>query len=428
MKKFLSLVLFLTLTTTAAFAQVFILDSELRPKFEYRNGYRSPIDENTAPGASISQRSRVNLTYNSSILKTYISLQNIKTWGDTRMSNSSDVNGTMIHQAWGEISLSPAISLKIGRQPLRYNDQRLFGYNNSSQQARTHDAFLFKYTPSSDFTLHIGATYNQDRVTDTGNFYALNDYKTFQFLWANYKIGDFDISLVFNNDGRAYAKTPEARQKTVFNQTFGPFIEFNKDKLRVVGAAYFQTGKNANNIDKSAWFAHLETHYNFTPAFKVGLGCQILSGKSMTDTCSKDLSFDKLYGAGHAFNGTMDYFYAGSSHGQGGLIDLFMPMSYKYKKLTLSLNSHYFWSHKDVIDVTVNEPDVVMPSNLGFEADFALAYKFSENITFEAGYSQIFATKTLRHLKGKFDLDASVAQNWIWGMITIKPQLFKFEK
>lgn len=63
-----------------------------------------------------------------------------------------------------------------------------------------------------------------------------------------------------------------------------------------------------------------------------------------------------------------------------------------------------------------------MSNTLGTEIDLVLGYKFSKDIQFHLGYSQMFATESMEVLKGG---DKDATNNWAWAMITVKPSLFK---
>ena len=79
-------------------AQV-IVDAELRPRFEYRHGYKTLFPNNVDPAAYVSQRTRLNIDYKKDNLDFYLSLQDVRVWGDVPQLNVSDNNGIAIHQA-----------------------------------------------------------------------------------------------------------------------------------------------------------------------------------------------------------------------------------------------------------------------------------------------------------------------------------------
>ena len=127
-------------------------------------------------------------------------------WGqDVSTINRSiaqDNNALMLHEAWAEILLTDttiknkSLSLKLGRQEIAYDDERLIGKLDWLQQGRRHDAAVLKYETKS-WLLHLGAAYNQNKEnasgtvynsTPAGNYTATTNggtmYKSMQFLYA----------------------------------------------------------------------------------------------------------------------------------------------------------------------------------------------------------------------------------------------------
>ncbi|MCY7359793.1 MAG: alginate export family protein [Rudanella sp.] len=83
-------------------------------------------------------------------------------------TTNADLNGLMLHEAWGEFSLldtnktklGKEFTLKIGRQELVYDDVRLLGNLDWLQQARRHDMALLKYS-AKGWTAHVGIAYTK---------------------------------------------------------------------------------------------------------------------------------------------------------------------------------------------------------------------------------------------------------------------------
>jgi len=61
----------------------FTLGAELRPRAEYRHGYRSLAANDQDAAAFIDQRSRLNLGYDTPKFKLFIQFQDVRTWGST---------------------------------------------------------------------------------------------------------------------------------------------------------------------------------------------------------------------------------------------------------------------------------------------------------------------------------------------------------
>src|SRR5688572_14649492 len=101
-KKILFIILFFSITQT--YSQ-FTVDAELRPRFEFRHGYKTLFPDNTDPAAFVSQRTRLNFGYKTEKLHFYLSPQDVRVWGDVPQLNTADENGFSLHQAWADVLL-----------------------------------------------------------------------------------------------------------------------------------------------------------------------------------------------------------------------------------------------------------------------------------------------------------------------------------
>ena len=128
------------------------IDGEIRPRFEYIHGTKSPADSLQQNAAFIDQRTRINFGHKTDGYQAKVSLQDIRTWGSQSQLNRTD-GLSSIHEAWGESFIHKKLSLKFGRQEIILDDSRIFGNVGWAQQGRSHDAFIFKI--KSDSTLKI---------------------------------------------------------------------------------------------------------------------------------------------------------------------------------------------------------------------------------------------------------------------------------
>ena len=58
----------------------FSIDINLRPRFEYRNGYNYPRMETDKPSAFISNRARVGFNFDNGFLSTRLAAQDVSVW------------------------------------------------------------------------------------------------------------------------------------------------------------------------------------------------------------------------------------------------------------------------------------------------------------------------------------------------------------
>lgn len=384
---------------------------EFRPRTELRDGYKTlpTIDDKAA--FFTSQRTRLNLYYKNDDFKVGFSLQDVRTWGDTKQLNTTD-NHIFIHEAWGQYFFAKEFSIKMGRQELIYDDHRIFGSVNWAQQARSHDVAVFKYYENT-LKLDAGFAFNQDKENLFGTNYTVNggkNYKAFQYLWLHNDFNNFGVSLLFLNNGM------QAVENVLYSQTYGLRLTYKLDGLSLATAYYGQGGKNANDVDLSANYFSAEAMYKVEGGFTFGAGFEHLSGNDydMIGNTTEDKAFTPLYGTNHKFNGHMDYFYVGNHVGNVGLNDLYLSLKYAMKKFSMNLTTHLFSSDGVIMDGATE-----MEKNLGTEIDFSLGYKFNKFVSFNFGYSHLFATDSMEMLKGGSKDEGS---DWAWAMFTFKPK------
>ncbi|MEM0517129.1 alginate export family protein [Aequorivita flava] len=416
LKSLLPLILFCTVSSV--YSQ-FTIDAELRPRFEYRHGYKTLFPDNTDPAAFVSQRTRLNFDFKSEKLHLFLSPQDVRVWGDVPQLNVADENGFSLHQAWGEFVLVSDLSLKIGRQEIVYDDQRFLGNVGWAQQGRSHDAAVFKYEPTA-VKLHVGAAYNQDAEALTGNILTKNTYKSLQYAWFHKDWKNLNASFLFLNNGLQFIDEIEpAKNETRYSQTAGLHLKTAIANFNFNSNLYYQFGKDVLNNSLEAYLISLEALYSANENLNVGLGGELLSGNDYGSPANgKNKAFNPLYGTNHKFNGYMDYFYVGNHLNTVGLVDLYGNVKYNLStKSKLQIAFHQFFSAADLKN---NDS-----KNLGFEIDLVTSFKLSEFTNIQAGYSQFFTSNGIEMVKNNYDNNTN---NWAWVMVTINPNLFTWQK
>ena len=148
--KNLAFLFLLPVFITGTYAQIFTLNADIRPRFEYRHGYGNLFPDEADPAAFMIQRSRLNLNYSTKKLEFVVSAQDVSTWGDTQqLAVGNGNNSFSFFQAWAALKLSSFWTVKLGRQTISYDDQRIFGEVDWTMQGRFHDALLLKYKKNS---------------------------------------------------------------------------------------------------------------------------------------------------------------------------------------------------------------------------------------------------------------------------------------
>lgn len=415
MKKINKFLLALTLIIFSnSYAQLTI-DVQLRPRFEYRHGYKTLFPDNVDAASFVSQRTRLNAGFKISKLDFYLSFQDVRVWGDVPQLNTEDKYGLTMHQAWGEIQFTPEISSKLGRQEIVYDDHRMMGNVGWAQQARSHDAAILKYQKNT-FKGHLGYAFNQDDEALTGHLLNGNTYKSLFYTWLHNDWNNLGVSLLYINNGLQFndEENPETNE-TRFSHTAGSHLTFKKEKLSATVNLFYQFGNDKANNDLNAYLLGFEANYEVSRAIMVGLGVELQSGNDNGNIVNQENNaFTPLYGTNHKFNGFIDYFYVGNHADDVGLLDVYAKAKIGVtNKAKFDLVLHNFSAAADITSSDSKQ--------LGTELDLGYSYQFIKEVNIQAGYSHMFPSPGLELLKNNFDNNTN---NWAWVMVTIDPILF----
>jgi hypothetical protein len=274
---------------------------------------------------------------------------------------------------------------------------------------------------------------------------AMNQaYKSLQFLYAaktfkntkltgllvadhfgKYILDSVQTSNVNGTPGYVYGR--RFNQKGTNNRiTTGLLLNspLNKKKsLALTAGVYYQTGKDKDGADLSAYTSTLalaltKGKFTFTP------GWDYVSGNDAFSTSTTNHRFDPLYGTPHKFWGYMDYFYVGTGSPAGGLSNPFFKIKYgsKNKRFTAALDYHYFSLAKDMKDANSNAVD----KYLGSEFDLTLGYELNKMVSLEWAFAVMAASESMEVAKGITPGTAQLTSTWSYLMINIRPAfLFK---
>lgn len=424
-----------SIISNESFSQ-FSLSGQLRTRTEFRDGQGAPLAKDLKPALFTAQRTRLNALFNAYRIKMGVSVQDVRVWGQDvstiNRTTTQDNNGLMLHEAWAEIRLSDTaakqnvFNLKIGRQELVYDDQRLIGNLDWLQQARRHDAAVLKYE-NPKWMIHVGGAFNQNRESGSGTLYSSVPpgnytgntngglmYKSMEFLYAGMKLkkgtasflffsdqfNTYDVDMVNNPQQKVYTSGTWSRATT------GLYLSTGFKQFDFTASAYYQFGKNSTGREVSGQLLSISTQYS-AGQFSAGPGI---------DYTSRD--FDPLYGTPHKFWGFMDYFYAGSPFGNNGLMDYYLKSKWKTSdRFSMIADLHHFTSASALNGFS---------RKYGQELDVVGSYNLTKMISLECGYAHFFSTKALASASVKNISNAKAGANWAYLMINIKPEfLFK---
>jgi len=402
----------------AASAQ-FSISSEIRPRYEYRNGYKKLPQYGTTAANLVSQRTRLNIDYKTKKLQTRISFQDIRVWGDEAMKK--DIAGLGLYEGWVALQVCDSLTVKMGRQELVYDNQRLLSNNNWGQKGVTHDALLLQYK-NLGWRLDVAAAFNQSRDTLFSTDYntSLGNYKALGFVILSKKLGNFKVTGVSITD--AYQKKKTLNTLYV-RTTNGAIAGFQKGRVGAALRGFYQSGQGETGAWTSAWYAGFDVTGKITDALSATLGGEWQSGQDSTDKTDKHIhNFCTLYGSNHSFNGFMDYFTKPSDTKNAGLMDVYLKLEGKFcKKHKVSADFHYF-------SLTNKFPDKgsvgTMNPYLAVEADLTYKYSFIKEVDLQIGYSFLSGSNTLEAVAGG---NAAHTAHWAYVMLIVKPTFFKTE-
>ncbi|WP_346882226.1 alginate export family protein [uncultured Algibacter sp.] len=393
----------------------FTLDGEFRPRTEYfgngGNFTGGSFPAQTATDADegflrTSVRAALKAKYKAETYTVFTSFQEVFAFGD-RPQIATNGNGNFrVQEAWADLKLGASSSLKIGRQPLSYDDQRILGGLGWAQQARTHDAAVYKYSKNG-YSLDLGGALNTT-IDEINNTSALFSYRDMVFVRANKKYDKLNVSVLGLVNTFQDSNVDDSNKSSLI--TAGLHVDYKLDALSLTSNLFIQEGERIGGVDvKGAFLASLGANYKMNDANSIGLTYEIISGRN-----NDSAAFFPIYGTNHAFNGLMDRFYVGNHGNAGGLKDLQLTYKTKISGVAVTLTGHYFTEHSDF--------NAFESRDLGTELDLVLAKKFKE-FTLVGGYSHFFEPSDISDIPG-----VKSTQNWAWAMLVIKPKFLNTAK
>lgn len=409
--------LFCLLFTQEVMAQ-FTLSGEVRPRAEYRDGFKKLLPKNADAAFFVEQRTRLNAFFSAEKFDVYVSVQDVRNWGAVTQVYKSDPSLHNLYQAWAAYKFDTKNSLILGRMELDYDNVRILGNLDWAAQGRSHDLVKYEYK-GEGVKLHAGAAFNQDAATPepvklSSTFYGVpGNYKAMQYVWFHKDWSKSSLSALVLNNGVQSAVDSSVN----FSQTIGFYGTKKIGSIGLEYDAYYQLGKNAAGKDVAAYLVGLNaTFFNGKP-HNVSVGFDYLTGDK-SSSAGKDEAFNPLYGTHHKFYGYMDYFYVGNAHKNKGLVDVFAKAKFKLgEKSSLLAHVHEFLTQSKI----TTESNEDLSSTLGTELDLVYVQNIAPGVILNVGYSRMFHTESLEFVK---DVPDPKSASWAWVMIGFKPTLF----
>jgi hypothetical protein len=395
------------------------IDFEFRPRAEYRNGYGVLRNDSSVAGGFVNQRSRLSLNYtlnNRFVLQ--FSIQDLRVWGQ---QDPRSISATLqAFEAWAEPYITDKFSVRIGRQRLIYDNQRLFAENDWRLSGATHDALNLRYN-NQRISTELAMAFNQLSERSFGTDYIPVGYTNYKFLavhYLRYQLSkSFVLTTINSTDGFQVKNKPESYN---VRYTLGGRVEVSSGGLYGTISGYYQGGKNPSGTDLSAWYFQPEVRYTSPKGTIMRVGLEYFTGSGNRTGLSTDHSFVPLYGVAHRFNGSMDLITKFPNDvGGAGLINPYLflvhPLS---KEIDLRADFHTFHLQSDYY-----VSDIKIDRYLGFENDFLLTYKPNPVLKIDAGFSYMLPTESFATVKGAGQ--AKYNLTWAYISLTFKPVLFQ---
>lgn len=401
-------------------AHEFTVTSSMWSRGEYRDG-GMPDDNGRDNAVFISARTLLNLNYKYKALEVKVAPAFYGVWG------AKGGGGFSMDEAWFSLRSKTGLFAQLGRQKLRYDDQRIIGDNDWAMVVSKHDVLRAGFE-NDKHKVHVILAFNQnDENTNGGTFYVDGGqpYKAMETLWYHWDpVPQFGASLIFINTGMQNLVVPELN-KTEQQQLFGAFLDWHPKDFSLQAAYYRQTGKNEYCLPICAWMASAEASWDINRKWNLRGGYYFMSGDESYFTVKEGEigmaektsvhGFNPIFGSHHQFYGAMEFFYVKTFYGGNapGLQDLHVGGEWKpVSNLSLELDYHFLATAVAIEGVS---------KTLGHELELEASWTITKNVTMSAGYSWMRGTKTMDVLKRKSNDDHLT---WAWLMLTVNPEFF----
>ena len=412
------------------------VDAQLMTRGEIRRGgLIAGKDVQDADKANfVIDRARLTVGFKRDALSMKVSMQHTGLWGMEGDGSNFD-----IYEAWAQLAARNGLFMKIGRQELCYDDERILGSNDWAMAGLSHDVLKVGYE-GYGHKAHAFAAYNQNKKNQDGGTYYWNGavpYKSMLGAWYHYDVPNFPLgaSLLFLNIGMENGT--ETEHHTTIQQLYGGYIHFTPKRFSLELSYYRQSGKasleysSGAELPLKAWMGNIKSSYDISNMFTAYGGFDYISGdrefvvpeqghigskKPLTAIRHTEITaFTSLYGSTRNFYGMMDFFYVSTYYAtfSPGLQNLYAGTIVKpLKGLKFDLSYHY-------MATATKLPELNM--TLGHMIDFSASYQIMPDVSVMAGYSYMSGTETMRRLERSSD---SQKLRWGWLMLVVSPRIF----
>lgn len=306
--------------------------------------------------------------------------QDVRLWGQEADTLADfQAKGFDLHQGWARFLFTDELSLKVGRMELGYDNERILGAVDWTQQARSFNGVLLAWDPSF---MQLHAFYAAISQKDT-----LLSASQMTGAWAKVrKWKFFQPSLLYVFD---FNTETERYRHTIGTHITGAIAGFS-----YTGEFYYQTGTQKTLTETQqiqSYLGALSLGYQIPVPTKptIRVWADFVSGDD-NPTDSVYRSFDTLFATNHKFYGFADIFLNLPVHTkQRGLMDLGASVGFSpFQGFGLTVWYHYFRLFHGAPDANQQ-----MQQELASEIDVVASYTFLNGHAYiSTGYSIVLPT------------------------------------
>jgi hypothetical protein len=308
-----------------------------------------------------------------SLARVFMQLQDVRTFGeegDPAFDFTAD--GFDLHQGYLELTPTPHLRFRLGRQEVILANERLVGRPLFTEWSRSFDGLHFR------FDQHVELEAGYFLVRD----YAVGPVEEGRQNGKRHLgIGHlgYEVLAPFHPHVLAVVDADTSIDRVVV--TAGGLVTGkvgDELELRYSAEGYYQGGQQGD-VNVSAWLAGASTRMT-TPLFGrpfAEVHAVLISGDDEPDDPTTT-SFASPFPRGHRIHGEMDFFINfPRDTDQRGLRDFGGTLGWSPNKVRLTAAFHFF-------DAMATRPDGLR--HFGFESDFKVSYPFWEYAAIDTLY------------------------------------------
>lgn len=389
MKKLFFILTLILMTGVIAAQQTVKFSAQIRPRLELDNrSFHSAIPFNNYTYL----RTRLGVSFiPSTDINGFIQVQDARIFGN-ETSTIADMKNVDLHQAYFKIDnfFKLPMDLKVGRMELLYSNERVIGTANWVNTGRSFDGAVLSIK-GDKFKADIFSVKENEKL-NAGDTLDQNMYGVFTdlMLAQNYKIQPFII----------WQRSVPSNLLNRF--TLGTYIKGDISAFTHETEFIYQFGDITASSRKqniAAYMFAFNASYTFDEPSKplIGAGIDYISGDD--NSADNDYKvFNTLYGTGHKFFGSMDYFINMPNDTYGlGVMDLIGKVGITpIENLKATLAGHIFTANADY-----KLKSGSTTTNFGSEIDLTLSYKYNDNVTIEGNASLFSPGDIFKEKKGR---------------------------